>query len=96
MPIQSVGVVVAQDPERGRLSSYDEVRLVVAQPVHGVVPDVTGLTLREARTKLARAGLATDVAGFTDGRPGRVVAQTPTPRVAARPGLSVSLVVARG
>ena len=63
---------------------------------HGVIPKLVGLTLREARAKLDRRKLRTEVAGFTDGRPGRIVAQVPLPGLAARPGMRVSLVVGRG
>jgi beta-lactam-binding protein with PASTA domain len=61
-----------------------------------VIPKRTGLTLREARAKLRRLELKADVAGFTDGTAGRIVAQAPLPGLAARPGMVVSLVVGRG
>jgi hypothetical protein len=95
-PLQRVGVVLAQFPRRGRLSSYDDVTLVVAKSLHGVVPSVLGLTLREARVKLRRLDLEPRIAGFTDGRAGRIVAQAPLGGVAAKPGMIVNLVVARG
>ena len=95
-PLQRVDRVVAQVPARGRLSSYDTVTLIVPKPLHGVVPKLVGLTLREARTKLRRLKLSVDVAGFTDGRAGRIVAQAPAAGLAAKPGMSVSLVVGRG
>ncbi len=95
-PLQRVGVVLDQFPRRGRLSSYDDVTLVVAKSLHGVVPRVLGLTLREARVKLRRLDLEPRIAGFTDGRAGRIVAQAPLGGVAAKPGMVVNLVVARG
>jgi penicillin-binding protein 1A len=95
-PLQRVDRVIAQVPERGRLSSYDTVTLIVPKAQHGVIPKLIGLTLREARTKLDRLQLLTEVAGFTDGRPGRIVAQAPLPHLAAKPGMTVSLVVGRG
>ena len=95
-PLQRVDRVVAQVPARGRLSSYDTVTLIVPRPLHGVIPKLTGLTLREARAKLRKVQLKADVAGFTDGTAGRIVAQAPVAGLAARPGMVVSLVVGRG
>jgi penicillin-binding protein 1A len=95
-PLQRVDRVVAQVPERGRLSSYDNVTLILPKAQHGIVPKLIGLTLRDARTKLRRVDLLPDVAGFTDGRPGRIVAQSPSAGLAARPGMTVSVVVGRG
>jgi penicillin-binding protein 1A len=95
-PLQRVDRVIGQVPERGRLSSYDNVTLILPKAQHGIVPKLIGLTLREARTKLRRIDLLPDVAGFTDGRPGRIVAQSPSAGLAARPGLAVSVVVGRG
>jgi penicillin-binding protein 1A len=95
-PLQRVDRVVAQVPPRGRLSSYDTVTLIVPKALHGVIPKLTGLTLREARAKLRRLKVLVDVAGFTDGRPGRIVAQAPAAGLAARPNLTVSVVVGRG
>ena len=95
-PLQRIDRVVAQSPRRGRLSSYDNVTIFVPKPLNGVIPRLVGLSLREARAKLHSIGLRIDVAGFTDGRPGIVVAQAPLPRLAAKPRLAVSVVVGRG
>jgi penicillin-binding protein 1A len=95
-PGQAVGVVLDQRPRRGRLSSYDEVVLVLAKPEHGVVPDLGGATLRKAREELRKVGLRAEVVAFTSGPPGRVVSQTPRSGVAAAPGMAVRLVVSRG
>jgi beta-lactam-binding protein with PASTA domain len=94
--LQPIDRVVAQYPRRGRLSSHESVTLVVPKPLNGVVPQLVGLTLREARAKLRRVGLAIDVAGFTDGKSGIIVAQSPRANVAARRDLDVSVVVGRG
>jgi membrane peptidoglycan carboxypeptidase len=89
-PRQRLDVVLDQFPRRGHLSSFDTVTLVMAKPLHGVVPDVVGMTLARARAKLRSAGLAPHVrAGAVD--TARVVAQWPKPRVAAAPKLRVSL-----
>ena len=95
-PLQRVDRVIAQVPARGRLSSHDTVTLIVPKPLHGVIPKLTGLTLRQARAKLAKVKLLVDIAGFTDGRPGRIVTQSPVAGLAARPNLTVSVVVGRG
>ncbi len=95
-PRQRLDVVLAQYPKLGRLSSYATVKLVVPRPLWGVVPNVVGLDLRRARQRLRKVELAPLVVRFADGRPGRVVAQTPRGGVAAAPDMKVSLVVARG
>jgi penicillin-binding protein 1A len=95
-PGDRVGIVVDQYPKRGHLSSFDKVTLMVSKPLHGVVPKLVGLTLREARAKLRKRDLTLLVAGFTDGPAGRIVAQEPSGGIAAGPGSAVSVVVARG
>ena len=95
-PLDPVGIVVDQYPERGRLSSYDEVTLVAVKPLDGVVPKLVGLTLREARARLRARGLSPRIGAYSDGPAGRVVAQEPRAGLAARRGMPVTLVVARG
>jgi len=86
---QRVGVVLRQFPDGGTLSSFDKVTLVLAKPLHGLVPKTIGLTLRAARTRLAKLKLVPQVTG----RSGRVVAQQPRAGVAAAPGMKVRLVL---
>jgi beta-lactam-binding protein with PASTA domain len=95
-PGTRVDRVVAQYPARGRLSSYDKVTLILPKPLHGVIPKLVGLRLNAAQAKLRKLGVQVDVAGFTDGPVGRIVAQAPAAGVAAAPDLTVSLVVGRG
>ncbi len=95
-PLQRTDIVIAQYPRAGRLSSYDKVTIVVARPLHGVVPRVIGLPMRVARAKLRGLGLHPVVAGLVDGPAGHVVSQAPLPGVAAAPGLEIRLTVARG
>jgi membrane peptidoglycan carboxypeptidase len=90
-PGAKLGVVVKQFPATGTLSSFGKVTLVLAKPLHGLVPRTVGLTLRAARAKLARLKLVPLVRG----KSGRVVAQKPAPGVAAAPGMSIQLVLAR-
>jgi len=94
-PGQSVTRVLKQFPLGGTLSSFDKVTLVLAKPLHGLVPHVVGLPLRTAQKRLARLKLTPSVR-FGTGRAGRVVAQAPLAGVAAAPGMTVHLVVARG
>ncbi len=95
-PLQRTDIVIAQYPRAGRLSSYEKVTIVVARPLHGRVPRVVGLSLREARAKLRRVKMSPAVTSFVDGRSGRIVGQAPLPGVAADPGGTVRLTVARG
>jgi penicillin-binding protein 1A len=96
-PGQRVGVVVGQIPSIGsHLEPFDTVRLVLAKPLHGLVPSVGGLTSTAALEKLAARGLKPQVIGtLADGTgSGRVISQAPLAGVAAAPGMTVNLVVA--
>ena len=92
---QPVGTVLRQFPAGGTLSSYGHVTLVLAKPLHGRVPRLVGLPLRVARTRLAQQNLRPRVR-FGTGKAGLVLAQEPLAGVAAAPGMTVRLVVARG
>ncbi len=94
-PGQRLGVVLAQYPAHGTLSSYDRVMLVVPRALHGVVPDVVGLKLPKARRRLSKLKLDGVVTRFAHGKPGRVVAQRPRAGVAAAANMKVRLVVGR-
>ena len=94
-PGQKLGRVLRQFPSGGTLSSFGTVTLVLAKPLHGSVPRVVGLSLRDARTKLSKLHLRPRVR-FGSGKPGRVLSQEPLPGVAAAPGMTIQLVVARG
>ncbi|MEN3342208.1 MAG: penicillin-binding protein [Actinomycetota bacterium] len=91
---QRVDVVLRQFPATGTLSSFDKVTLVLAKPLHGLVPRVAGLSVPDARARLARLKLRA-VVRPGHGTPGRVVAQRPAAGVAAAPGMAVRLVVGR-
>ena len=95
-PKQRIDLVLDQFPRRGRASSWDTVTLVLAKPLHGVVPRVIGLSLPQARTRLHGRGLVPGIARFAEGRAGRVLAQIPAPGVAAAPRMQVKLVVGHG
>jgi membrane peptidoglycan carboxypeptidase len=91
-PRQRLDLVVDQFPRRGHLSSFDTVTLVLAKPLHGVIPNVVGLTLGRARARLRSAGLLPNAPGDASAT-ARVVGQWPRPRVAAAPKLRVTLAV---
>ena len=94
-PLQKLGVVVRQFPARGTLSSYDKVTLVLPKALQGVVPKVVGLRLAHAERQLERLHLKWKVAGNPP--PGaKVVAQSPRWGLAAKHGLTVTLVVKGG
>ena len=90
---ERLGIVVGQFPRRGTASAYDPIRLVLPKSLHGVVPDVVGLTLAKARAKLERLKLRVVVTG---GSGGRVLKQSLRPDTAAAPGLRIALTVRAG
>ena len=98
VPRQRVGYVLGQLPRIGaRLSAYDTVTLVVAKPLHGVVPRVVGLRLADAQARLDRRKLRPIVRRqAAKGRSGRVLSQQPLPGVAAAPRMPVARGVVRG
>jgi membrane peptidoglycan carboxypeptidase len=94
-PLQKLGVIVRQFPAKGTLSSYDKVTLVLPKALHGVVPNLVGLRLSRARARLKRLHLKWKL----DGNPpagAKVVAQAPRAGLAAKRGLTVTLVVKGG
>jgi hypothetical protein len=97
LPGQSVGVVVGQIPAIGaHLEPLDTVRVVLAKPLHGTVPNVVGLSTAKALEQLAGRGLKPVVSGtLLAGSPGgQVLSQDPRAGVAAAPAMAVKLVVA--
>jgi penicillin-binding protein 1A len=85
---QKVGVVVAQFPKGGTLSSWQKVTVVLAKSLHGVVPRVVGLTTTRAKAKLAKLKAVVRIAGP---RLGKVISQQPAAGTAAAPGLVITL-----
>ena len=92
---QRLDVVIGQIPKAGRLSAYDEVKLVLPKPTHGVVPRLLGLKWETAKVKLERRKLQYEITEVDKGKPGRVVFQVPKPGVAARPGMLVKVAVVK-
>ncbi len=90
------GFVIKQEPRNGFLSAGDSVRLYVTRPDprYGLVPNLVGSSLADARARLGKASLKPRVA-YAKGPAGTIVEQTPEAGVAAGPGLKVRLVVGR-
>jgi penicillin-binding protein 1A len=91
-PRQRIDVVVDQIPRQGHASSFDTITLVLARPLHGVVPGVVGMPLSRARARLRAAGL---VAAAPDGAQSGavVVRQFPHAGVAAAPKMHVTVLL---
>ena len=94
-PGEKLGRVVAQFPARGTLSTWDTVRIVIPKSTNGRIPDVVGLTVANARHRLARRDIAGFVEAYADGKPGVVLAQYPRAGLAATRNLTVRLIVGR-
>ena len=95
-PKQRLDLVLDQFPKRGRASSYDTITLVLAKAQHGVVPNVVGLTVREARARIRARGFVPVQDRTMDGPAGLVLAQAPPPGVAGATRLQIRLVVGHG
>jgi beta-lactam-binding protein with PASTA domain len=87
-PGQRMGIVVAQFPPSGTLSSWQKVTVVLPKSLHGVVPRVVGLTVARARVRLAKLKLQVQLTGP---KTGKVVSQSPAGGTAAAAGLKVVL-----
>ncbi|MES1247290.1 MAG: PBP1A family penicillin-binding protein [Actinomycetota bacterium] len=94
-PGERVGVVLKQFPADGTLSSFGRVRLVLAKPLHGVVPRIVGLEEQQARSVLEQRRLKVVVAK-AKGKAGRVLAEHPSGGSAAAPGMTVKITVGSG
>jgi serine/threonine-protein kinase len=93
------GVVVNTRPPAGQaLVPGTRVTLVVSVGAPTIpVPDVTGLTLEEARATLEQAGLTlgTYFRRTSDQKPGTVIEQRPRPGTLGAPGVAVDVILAR-
>jgi membrane peptidoglycan carboxypeptidase len=86
-PGDRVGYVVGQIPRQGTASAYDKIELVVKKALHGVVPNVVGLSLPRAEAKLAKAHLTVKLKGAA----GKVVSQSLPAHTAATRGEQITL-----
>ena len=87
--------MLEQDPKGGTLGPFETVQLIVAKATDGTIPRVIGLTLEQARLKLARRELAGQVSALVAGDPGIVISQEPAGGLAAAPNMTVKLVIGR-
>ena len=89
------GQVVRQSPRGGFLSANGTVRLWVSAARDGLVPNLVGSSLPDARELSRKLRLAVRVR-YGDGPSGTVLEQSVEPGIAARPGLPITLLVGRG
>jgi len=95
-PRQRVGIVVRQFPAGGYLSSGAHVTLVLPRALHGIVPNVVGMTIDRARAKLERFKLEVTVSPSDATGSARIVAQSPRAGRASAPGMGITLAVKHG
>ena len=89
-PGQRMGIVVAQIPAGGTLSSWQKVTVVLPKSLHGVVPRVVGLTVAQAQgPKLAKLKVRVRVTGPRAS--GKVVSQSRAAGTASAAGLTITL-----
>jgi penicillin-binding protein 1A len=93
-PLQLPGIVLDQRPRTGYRSSYGRVILVVSKATQGVIPNLVGRSLDDARRRLKGLKLRPAIS-WTTGEPGQVMEQRPRAGLAAAPGVRVELLVAR-
>ena len=85
-----VGYVVGQFPRRGTASAYDKITLILAKSRHGVIPRLVGLSLAQAKARVAHLHVDLHIKGGTRGK---VISQSRPPETAAAPGISLTLTV---
>jgi len=87
---------VKQDPRGGYLSANGTVRLFVTLAQDGLVPNLVGSSLPDARQLTKKLRLAVRVRFAPSGPSGTVLKQSLEPGVAVRPGLPITLLVGDG
>ncbi|HWB22777.1 MAG TPA: PBP1A family penicillin-binding protein [Gaiellaceae bacterium] len=90
-PGEKLGVVIGQIPNKGTLSAYNQVLLVLPKAQHGVVPKLVGLTAKRARAKVGKLKVKLQITGSAGGR---VVSQNPRWGVAIAPGMQLAVKLA--
>ena len=71
-PLQRPGVIVDQRPRKGYRSSYDRIILVVSKATQGVIPNLVGRDIADARRRLKRLKLEPAIT-WVDGGTGKVL-----------------------
>jgi len=89
------GQVVKQLPRGGFLSANGSVRLWVSTAQDGLVPNLVGSSLPDAKERSRKLKLALRLR-YGDGPAGTVLEQSLEPGIAIRPGLPITLLVGRG
>ena len=89
------GQVVKQLPRGGFLSANGSVRLWVSTAQDGLVPNLVGSSLPDAKERSRKLRLALRLR-YGDGPAGTVLEQSLEPGIAIRPGLPITLLVGRG
>ncbi len=92
---QRPGRVMNQEPRNGFASGGSAIQLYVSHPEYGLLPNLVGSTLADARTQLKKLRLRVRVVKG-DGSKGTVLEQSLPPGVAVKPGLKINLLVGRG
>jgi penicillin-binding protein 1A len=88
------GQVVKQQPRGGFLSANGSVRIWVSAAQNGLVPNLVGSSLPDARARSRKLKLALRVR-YGNGPSGTVLEQSLEPGIAVRPGLPLTLLVGR-
>ncbi len=88
------GQVVKQKPRGGFLSANGNVRIWVSAAQDGLVPNLVGSSLPDARERSRKLKLSVRV-HYGEGPSGTVLQQSLEPGIAARPGLPLTLLVGR-
>jgi beta-lactam-binding protein with PASTA domain/tRNA A-37 threonylcarbamoyl transferase component Bud32 len=87
----ATGTVVAQDPVAG-ITAARRSPITISVAVPGTVPDVTGMSLEDAKRAFARTGyVVASVEVTPDGTEGKVSRTDPAPNTALRPGEHVTI-----
>jgi hypothetical protein len=94
-PGERPGFVEAQRPGGGTLSSWSRVRIVLPRAGSRRVPDVVGLDIDQARSRLAKRKLGIRISYGDRGRPGIVFAQSPRAGLTPIGDRTVRVVVGR-
>jgi hypothetical protein len=95
-PRSRPGQVVKQEPRGGYLSANGRVRLFVSLAQDGLVPNLVGSSLPDARERTKKLRLAVRVRYTAGGPPGTVLRQSLEPGIAVRPGMPITLLVGDG
>ena len=89
-PLQRPGIVVDQEPRRGYRSSYDRIILIVTKATQGVIPDLVGQDIDDARLRLKRLKLKPRILWVEGATAGRCSSKGRAPDLRRRPASTSS------